>query len=237
MSLVKIPLLALAAIAAHVAVNPPNPPLIHQTAKGTLFDQKVVVISYMATEATLILFARFNVLQSLPRQAFGFFTLLYNIPTRLCPDASPLIHLATVTPTFLFAMILIYVGAGIRFWCYQTLGKLFTYEIAIQPNHKLITSGPYSIVRHPSYTSGITYMMGCIMVYLGPKSCFDVCGITTTYPIARSIIIAWFLLAAYVSRSMMQRIDVEDRGLKAAFGKEWEHYRQKVPYILIPGII
>ena len=34
----------------------------------------------------------------------------------------------------------------------RALGRLFRFELAILPGHKLIKHGPYSVVRHPSYT-------------------------------------------------------------------------------------
>lgn len=43
-------------------------------------------------------------------------------------------------------------GGILRKWCYDALGKLFTFERSIMPKHELITDGPYAWVRHPSYT-------------------------------------------------------------------------------------
>ena len=35
---------------------------------------------------------------------------------------------------------------------YRQLGRFFVFEASIQKDHELIVSGPYSVVRHPSYT-------------------------------------------------------------------------------------
>ncbi|CAF4350854.1 unnamed protein product, partial [Rotaria sordida] len=32
-----------------------------------------------------------------------------------------------------------------------TLGAFFTFELTIRSTHKLIKTGPYAYVRHPSY--------------------------------------------------------------------------------------
>jgi len=40
------------------------------------------------------------------------------------------------------------------------LGQFFRFEASIQQDHKLIVSGPYAVVRHPSYT-------GLMMVFIG----------------------------------------------------------------------
>lgn len=34
----------------------------------------------------------------------------------------------------------------------EALGNLFTFEVMIRKNHKLITDGPYAYLMHPSYT-------------------------------------------------------------------------------------
>ncbi|KAF8837034.1 hypothetical protein BDN67DRAFT_909969, partial [Paxillus ammoniavirescens] len=36
--------------------------------------------------------------------------------------------------------------------CYRVMGRWFTFNLALLPEHKLITSGPYTIVQYLSYT-------------------------------------------------------------------------------------
>ena len=50
----------------------------------------------------------------------------------------------------------------IRYSCYRTLGKLFTFEMNIRDGHRLITNGPHPVVRHPAYTGVILTMIGII---------------------------------------------------------------------------
>ncbi|OAX34700.1 ICMT-domain-containing protein, partial [Rhizopogon vinicolor AM-OR11-026] len=56
------------------------------------------------------------------------------------------------TPALIAGCCMCVIGAAVRSHCYRTLGRLFTFELSIRQDHKLVTSGPYSIVRHPSYT-------------------------------------------------------------------------------------
>jgi protein-S-isoprenylcysteine O-methyltransferase Ste14 len=44
------------------------------------------------------------------------------------------------------------------------LGRFFTVNVAIAANHRLIDTGPYRFVRHPSYT-------GALMAFLGLALC------------------------------------------------------------------
>ncbi|CAG8690859.1 3340_t:CDS:1, partial [Cetraspora pellucida] len=41
-------------------------------------------------------------------------------------------------------------GAILRFWCYKVLNKFFTFNVEIKKSHKLITTGPYRFLIHPS---------------------------------------------------------------------------------------
>lgn len=52
-------------------------------------------------------------------------------------------------------MVAVWIGGAIRIACYRELGRLFTYELTIREKHRLVTSGPYSIVRHPSYSKSL----------------------------------------------------------------------------------
>ena len=49
-------------------------------------------------------------------------------------------------PRFLAGLAFVGAGALLRLWSYDTLGELFTFEVLLRPNRKLITSGPYAYV-------------------------------------------------------------------------------------------
>ncbi|CAD6900108.1 unnamed protein product [Tilletia controversa] len=65
-------------------------------------------------------------------------------------------------------------GGGLRYWCYRELSHFFTFTLAILDDHRIVSSGPYAVVRHPSYTglflvaSGLTVLMQVLPVpYIG----------------------------------------------------------------------
>lgn len=62
----------------------------------------------------------------------------------------------------LFVLIL---GAILRFWSYYTLGKYFTFEIQVQDNQKIISSGPYGYFAHPGYMGQFLMFMSSIIFY------------------------------------------------------------------------
>ena len=51
-------------------------------------------------------------------------------------------------------------GGYIRWACYSALGRLFTFEMSIRDDHRLVTDGPYAWVRHPGYTGVLSTFIG-----------------------------------------------------------------------------
>ena len=70
-----------------------------------------------------------------------------------------------LTPISVLGYILMITGSLGRVWCYRTLGVFFTFELAIRSFHKLIKTGPYSYVRHPSYTFVCILTIGLWLVH------------------------------------------------------------------------
>lgn len=48
---------------------------------------------------------------------------------------------------FLVGTGLVIAGGVFRWYCYRTLGAMFTFEMTIEEGHELVTSGPYGVVR------------------------------------------------------------------------------------------
>lgn len=49
-------------------------------------------------------------------------------------------------------------------WIHVTLGRHFAPDLVLQEKHVIVTSGPYSRVRHPMYTVLLTFSMGMAMI-------------------------------------------------------------------------
>jgi protein-S-isoprenylcysteine O-methyltransferase Ste14 len=96
--------------------------------------------------------------------AFGISRLLTTYDPRL-----------TVSPFFVAGALTAISGNLLRQWCFRELGTLFTFEVTILPDHKLVTSGPYSYVRHPSYTGIYMTLLGPTLMALSPGSWLREC--------------------------------------------------------------
>jgi protein-S-isoprenylcysteine O-methyltransferase Ste14 len=152
--------------------------------------------------------------------------------------ASPLPSLSaisTLSPVFNLGVGTVYAAALLRLWCYQTLGTLFTYQITIRPDHTLITSGPYAIVRHPGYTGSVLLVAGMVIVVLGPHGYVHECGLISTP--TRWVFLVWVMGLGYSVISLLGRGSFEDAALKKEFGASWETYRRSIPCKFIPGVV
>lgn len=97
----------------------------------------------------------------------------------------------------------------------KELGKQWSFQARLVEDHKLVTSGVYSVVRHPIYTA----MLGKL--------------------IATGIVLStWYVLLMAIAIFMagtLIRTKLEERLLAGAFGRQLEEWRSRVPG-LIPFI-
>src|SRR6478672_3238711 len=115
----------------------------------------------------------------------------------------------------IIGLFIIITGIIFRIWAIHTLGKQFTPTVQVKEDHQLITSGPYSVVRHPSYLGAMWAMVG-ISVFLN-----SIIGTIISF--------VCMFYAYYI------RITTEEQALSELFGKEYSEYQKKVKK-LIPFI-
>ncbi|KAJ3559497.1 hypothetical protein NM688_g302 [Phlebia brevispora] len=140
-----------------------------------------------------------------------------------------------ISATFVIGLVLSVFGAWIRASCYRHMGRHFTFELTIQDEHKLITHGPYAIVRHPSYFGLFTYYFGTTLCQFGPGSFWDVAGLwgTLAGKLAGVFYIGYMI---WVAVALFARAAKEDDVLRREFKDQWHSWAQKTPYRLLPFI-
>ncbi len=106
-------------------------------------------------------------------------------------------------------------GLTLRWYSIIYLGRFFTVNVAIAADHRLIDTGPYRRVRHPSYT-------GALLAFLG-------LGLSMQN---------WASLAILMigtTAAFLYRMRVEETALLGAFGERYRQYLQRTAR-LIPGL-
>jgi len=120
--------------------------------------------------------------------------------------------------TFLFAVgiLLILAGVAFRWYAVRTLGRFFTLQVAIQPGQTVVESGPYRLIRHPSYTGSLMSLLG-----LG-------------FVLSNWLSLVAVLLFTIIGYSY--RIWVEEMTLVNALGEPYREYMKRTKRI-IPFVI
>jgi protein-S-isoprenylcysteine O-methyltransferase Ste14 len=106
-------------------------------------------------------------------------------------------------------------GAFFRFYSMLTLGRFFTYDVAISAGQSLVERGPYRWLRHPSY-------LGSLLAYIG-------FGMTLTNWLAI------FLPALCLGIAYVYRIRVEEAALRQGLGAPYQDYMRRT-WRLIPFV-
>src|SRR5690606_5394795 len=53
------------------------------------------------------------------------------------------------TSLYIFAVTLMVVGYLLRYWAMKTLGENFTRTLRVSKGQRVVSHGPYTLVRHP----------------------------------------------------------------------------------------
>jgi protein-S-isoprenylcysteine O-methyltransferase Ste14 len=112
-------------------------------------------------------------------------------------------------------LVIFALGLVLRGWAVHELGRFFKFTVVVQPDHQVIDTGPYRLIRHPSYT-------GLLMTALGV-------GIALG---------TWLSIPAVVLPPLIGfslRIRHEERVLAAELGEPYRAYMQRT-HRLIPGV-
>lgn len=66
----------------------------------------------------------------------------------------------------IFGGVLCIIGTWLHLWSKKAIGHFWSNQIEVQKNHKIVTTGPYAIVRHPMYSSMILWLLGSTIMFI-----------------------------------------------------------------------
>ena len=113
------------------------------------------------------------------------------------------------------AATLLLMGILLRLWAIRELGRFFTATVYIAEDQQIITSGPFTIVRHPSYLGAYLAVIGSALL-LGSF---------------------WGTLLGLVGLfgAYHHRIAAEEKAMLGAFGESYRAYQTRtqrmIPFV------
>ena len=106
-------------------------------------------------------------------------------------------------------------GLALRWYSIFYLGRFFTVNVAIHSGHEIIDSGPYRLIRHPSYT-------GALLGFL---------GLSLTLDNGASLA----LIMVPITWVFLRRMRIEERALSNGLGRPYTDYMKRtkrlVPFV------
>lgn len=115
-----------------------------------------------------------------------------------------------------FGITLIAAGALLRRMCFAALGESFAGVVSVREHQTVIQSGPYRLVRHPSYTAAFLMFIG-----LGV-------GLGNGIGLLLLFVVHCFLYG--------RRVSVEEAALLATLGEPYRTYMSRtkrfIPYLI-----
>lgn len=114
---------------------------------------------------------------------------------------------------FWLGIVLMYAGIALRFCAIRVLGRSFTTSVAVAPEQAVIETGPYRLIRHPSYT-------GILITLLG---------------LALSLTNNWLSSLVMVGCTLIglsYRIWVEEHVLQEHLGQPYQEYMQRTKRLI-----
>jgi len=95
---------------------------------------------------------------------------------------------------------------GFWTWTQAVLGREWSPQLQLREEHRLVTSGPYGLIRHPLYTAMFGYGAGLALV-------------TANW--------VFVILAVAVIAFMFARVPREEKMMIEEFGEDYKIYTQK----------
>jgi protein-S-isoprenylcysteine O-methyltransferase Ste14 len=78
----------------------------------------------------------------------------------LTPHVVPAAAIRPAPVAFTAGMVVLLAGLVLRGWSFKTLGQYFTHTVMVSSDQPVIATGPYRVLRHPSYAGVILAGIG-----------------------------------------------------------------------------
>ena len=129
-----------------------------------------------------------------------FWWLIGGVVTAACFLAGHRVgpSITTRLPLGAIALAVFTFGTVLRWWAIRHLGRFFTVDVAVADDQHVVDTGPYRLVRHPSYT-------GLLLQFAG-------------WALTLNNVLGLLLVSATITGAVLNRIRVEERALLTKLG-------------------
>lgn len=122
----------------------------------------------------------------------------------LSPGASLILSLA--------GALLYFPGLALVLWGRAALGEMYdvssSFGAQLFADHRLVTSGPYALMRHPMYVGAQMAIAGALLIFR-----------------TRAMAVMAMVIPVVWMRALR-----EEEALAVEFGPRWTHYTRSVPF-------
>ena len=116
---------------------------------------------------------------------------------------------------FFIGIAIMLIGMALRVWSIFTLGKAFRTTIETDKDQRVVSNGPYKLIRHPSYSGWLL--------------------ICCSYGIAIQNWLSLLVAVILPVVALLYRIRIEEAALVSSFGSEYleyqRHTKKLVPWV------
>jgi len=239
----------------YLAFTPPRP----EASGAVKVENRVKKLIPVEIIRTVAFISKNMVFAHCALELYALFTSASDIKS-ICPSSAlsriyltSSSHSGSLSTPAILSLSLVIAGGTIRELCHRELGKFFTWETSIYSDHRLIRSGPYNYVRHPSYTGMVAVTMGYLGFLVSSGGVGYECivrpalaSLSSTSGPSQSTALNTFGILYLAFQTiyftdlnvwLLRRSFVEDGLLKKKFGKEWEEWAREVRWNAFPYVM
>ncbi|HJZ01547.1 MAG TPA: isoprenylcysteine carboxylmethyltransferase family protein [Streptosporangiaceae bacterium] len=132
------------------------------------------------------------------------FVIATTVVATLTPRVFPAAAIRPGAVAFAAGMVVLLAGLVLRGWSFKALGQYFTHTVMVSSDQPVIASGPYRVLRHPSYTGIILAAIG---IGLASANWADLAG-----------------LLLLTLTALLWRIRIEEAALMTTLGDRYRAY-------------
>ena len=103
-------------------------------------------------------------------------------------------------------------GLALRWYSIAYLGRFFTVDVAVAADHRVMDTGPYRFIRHPSYTGSLTAFVGLAL-------CFG-------------NIVSIGVIIVPITTVFLHRMRIEEAALQSGVGQAYTQYMSRTKRLI-----